>query len=915
MAGTRGLDGGRRHMGRRRLRVASVFLVALFVTLPAGGPAALAMRAPGADAILAAMEALRNQNPTASIPVPDEVAPPPPAPAPVVAPVPVTPATIVAGPAPSAPSTRAGGANAAAMPAQQPPPSVAAAGSAITFSEFPVGTAITTQYQSQGVAFGGASPFITTDSANPTSPVLSGTPVFQGEIRINVVDPVSGATTTTTGVRLDVGYIDSPNSVEVEYYGSDGRRFGAVRANARGINTLTIPVRGVALLIVSAVEEEPAGFAIDNVEIGVESPAVRPSRMVAFGDSFTSGEGLIPGGVEYDCGTDLHKATYYENSNVRPSRYFDVPEGRSDPCDTVTQGPLPDDYHERSLEVYENLCHRHGDAWPNDVRGRLGLNAPSALFVACSGALTKHVGFLDSGNEAKEPLSPQGVAGGQTQRKNAEDFKAAGGTVDFVTIGIGGNDAGFVDIITDCVFSACLNREGAASSAVATINQTVYPRLVTTFLGIRGLFPDATVLAYGYPSVLAANRSDCVPGLGTDEVVWAQQTLLPALNQAVADAAAIVGITFMPLADVTRGHEACATDAQGNDAEWINHLRGGDDRYGVLGNESLHPNQHAHRAIADHFMAHYTDGNGNLTFSNPPANPTIRPPSQPITLVYGAVNASPVGPCGAGCLQPACAPEACELQVGVENFSPFTPLTVTLNSEPVVLGSLVTDANGTAGGTFGVPASVPDGEHLLTIEGVSPDDVDQVGNRRVYVKRLQPAGVAFVPPACTTTLTGDVIGPFTVLGGDHLCVENARVVGPVTVGAGGAFSATGSQVSGGVVSAGAVYVRLCGTAVSQSGLEVTGSSGPVIVGDPGQGCAGNRLVGVNLTGNGAGATMSGNTVFGQARFDRNAGGTNTVAANTLASGALNCSANDPPPVNAGQANTAPLGKTGQCAAL
>src|SRR5689334_14835306 len=59
----------------------------------------------------------------------------------------------------------------------------------LTFSEFAVGTAITNQYQPQGILFGGDSPFITNDSASPTSPVLSGTPAFQGAIEGSFVDP------------------------------------------------------------------------------------------------------------------------------------------------------------------------------------------------------------------------------------------------------------------------------------------------------------------------------------------------------------------------------------------------------------------------------------------------------------------------------------------------------------------------------------------------------------------------------------------------------------------------------------------------------------------------------------------------------------------------------------------------------
>ena len=46
----------------------------------------------------------------------------------------------------------------------------------ITFSEFATGTRITDQYIDKGIIFGGDSPFISPDGANPTSPVLAGSP-------------------------------------------------------------------------------------------------------------------------------------------------------------------------------------------------------------------------------------------------------------------------------------------------------------------------------------------------------------------------------------------------------------------------------------------------------------------------------------------------------------------------------------------------------------------------------------------------------------------------------------------------------------------------------------------------------------------------------------------------------------------
>jgi hypothetical protein len=88
-------------------------------------------------------------------------------------------------------------------------PTADAADPAITFSEYPVGTVITNQYASLGIIFSGGSsagsPFITTDASNPTSPVLSGSPLFNGPIQGSFVD-ANGKPATVTQFQLDAGY-------------------------------------------------------------------------------------------------------------------------------------------------------------------------------------------------------------------------------------------------------------------------------------------------------------------------------------------------------------------------------------------------------------------------------------------------------------------------------------------------------------------------------------------------------------------------------------------------------------------------------------------------------------------------------------------------------------------------------------
>ena len=73
---------------------------------------------------------------------------------------------------------------------------------------------MTDAYADKGVVFaspaGNAAPFIASDASNPTSPVLSGSPLFSGDIILTFVLPGTAVHTRVNKVSLDVGFIDNP---------------------------------------------------------------------------------------------------------------------------------------------------------------------------------------------------------------------------------------------------------------------------------------------------------------------------------------------------------------------------------------------------------------------------------------------------------------------------------------------------------------------------------------------------------------------------------------------------------------------------------------------------------------------------------------------------------------------------------
>ncbi|MEY9990177.1 lysophospholipase L1-like esterase [Streptomyces sp. V4I8] len=170
-------------------------------------------------------------------------------------------------------------------------------------------------------------------------------------------------------------------------------------------------------------------------------------------------------------------------------------------------------------------------------------NSPSSFdFTACSGAQTGDVTASQLG-----PLSSATA---------------------LVSISIGGNDAGFADIMTTCVLqgdSACVSR---INTAKAFVDSTLPGRLDTVYTAIRTKAPSAQVVVLGYPRFYKLGVSGCI-GLS--------ETKRRALNEAadhidaaVAKRAADHGFTFADVRPAFTGHELCSGSSWMHAVNWLN---------------------------------------------------------------------------------------------------------------------------------------------------------------------------------------------------------------------------------------------------------------------------------------------------------------------------------------------------------
>ena len=113
--------------------------------------------------------------------------------------------------------------------------------------------------------------FITTDTANPTSPVLSGTPRFNGGIAVLFsVDQFA--------VGFSGGFFDAEGSTGITAFARDGMLLGTIVNESEGIEFLGLASDDaeIAGVFLDLVGEEPQGFAIDNLRFGARDEVIDP---------------------------------------------------------------------------------------------------------------------------------------------------------------------------------------------------------------------------------------------------------------------------------------------------------------------------------------------------------------------------------------------------------------------------------------------------------------------------------------------------------------------------------------------------------------------------------------------------------------------------------------------------------------
>ena len=197
-------------------------------------------------------------------------------------------------------------------------------------------------------------------------------------------------------------------------------------------------------------------------------------------------------------------------------------------------------------------CRRSAYAYPSLLAAERGYDL---RFAACSGATTAHV-----------------------QR---HQLGALGEDTALVTLSIGGNDAGFAEVLTTCAapwwLAAC---DPAVDLARRVVRDELPGRLRRLYAAVRDRAPRARVVVVGYPRLFMGDDCD----LGTWFTRGEQQRLnatADLLDTRVAAAARAAGFAYADPTAAFTGHAVC------DPAEWVNGLS-------LPVGESFHPNAAGH---------------------------------------------------------------------------------------------------------------------------------------------------------------------------------------------------------------------------------------------------------------------------------------------------------------------------------
>ena len=390
------------------------------------------------------------------------------------------------------------------------------------------------------------------------------------------------------------------------------------------------------------------------------------------------------------------------------------------------EGETDDNYYFRGTNDRFDRCHVSMRSYPFLLR--IHLEISSMKSVACSGAKIgdiastgvyrgqgKRLGVVGLGLNEQQRETAQSVAldsfqpGRILQAEFVERYRPS-----LVTIGIGGNDAGFMTKLRSCAApGTCDWAREERRYQVAKEIQALFDPLVKLYRRLAYLSPTSKFVAIGYPRVIEPDgRCDAITAslLDHQERIFLDENT-SYLNKIIESAARFAGVQFIDVSDALAGHRLCS----GSALLGMNSLRLGDDislkDVRVIGNETFHPTPYGHDLMALVMKYRYDRGFGQVCESNCLETLPDIPGYWGESLGQGIVKAADV-------IERT---DATELSISIppKSIAPGATVTIDVYSQKTNLAVVRADPGGGVIGTFRLPLEFPEGFHTVHIETTS----------------------------------------------------------------------------------------------------------------------------------------------------------------------------------------------------
>ena len=160
-------------------------------------------------------------------------------------------------------------------------------------------------------------------------------------------------------------------------------------------------------------------------------------------------------------------------------------------------------------------------------------------------------------------LNFEACSGAKTSDVNAKQLGNLNSSTALVTLSIGGNDAGFSNVILNCAlyYFTC---GGAINEANSYIANTLPGVLNTTYNNVKSRATTAKVIVIGYPHLFTDTGTTCNANFLTSSNEKKLNETGDKLDAVVKAQAESHGFTFVDPRSAFKAHEVCASE------EWLN---------------------------------------------------------------------------------------------------------------------------------------------------------------------------------------------------------------------------------------------------------------------------------------------------------------------------------------------------------